>query len=141
MFVRMVSELGSSYLRCKQDENILSRWMGKNAVRCSWKSANPLQTLIGVPSQAGRTTQEPKAPKPKGIARKLARDAANNDSKEKSPVRVAGPTAQLAPTTSTKYTVDSKTLLEQDEFIANYSTPRVALPDVVFRVAQRAVSV
>ena len=70
----------SSYKNYKTDTTKIACWLAENAGKCGWTSPNDI-------APTGDTTKDAKAPRLKGRARKLARDAAAAEKKHQTSVK------------------------------------------------------
>ncbi|KAF2420017.1 hypothetical protein EJ08DRAFT_665773 [Tothia fuscella] len=117
--------LTSSYSRYKEYTNVFTTWLGQAAKKCGYQS--PHEAIASHIPFSLTFNNESKAPRLKGKARKLAKEAAKEiSSPEHQPVPVA-------------HKVTTLQLLQQAELVANCAEPKITIPEQVRKILQRAI--
>jgi hypothetical protein len=117
----------STYKRYKDDTNNIASWLATTAKRCGY----PSDLLTSEAAKSG----EPSAPKLKGRARKLARDAAKNaPSKQQSSQSPDNQPPKKV------YAIARKDFITLADFIASYNKPAVQVPAAVLGLISRAIT-
>ena len=129
----MDAPISSSYRKYKQDTNIFTTWLAKAAARWGWRRDHLQEEVTPAEPHAAQS----KAPKLKGRAQKLVYKAGVS---EKAPPIAQISDTQAKASVSTKYSVDSKTLLEQARFVANCTKPKITIPNTVLWAVNQAIS-
>jgi hypothetical protein len=117
----------TSYKQYKDDTNHVASWLATTAKRCGY----PSDLLTSAAAKKDAQT----APKLKGRARKLARDAAKASPSKQ-------PALQSKDETRAKniYTIARKDFVTLADFIASYNKPTVQVPAAILTLLNRAIA-
>lgn len=113
----------TSYKQCKDDTNHVASWLATTAKRCGY----PSDLLTSAAAKNDAQT----APKLKGRARKLARDAPSKQSALQS--KDEAPPKKV-------YIIARKDFVTLADFIASYSKPPVQVPATLLTLLNRVIA-
>jgi hypothetical protein len=116
-----------SYKQYKTDSDTVATWLANTAQRCGYS-----RDLL-----TNQVSSQQKAPKLKGRARKLAREATQNESLTSLSENLKSKTTPQA----LKYLIATKDFISLAEWIAKSTTPRVEVPASFVSVLDRAITV
>ncbi|EXJ91614.1 hypothetical protein A1O3_00162 [Capronia epimyces CBS 606.96] len=114
--------LASSYLQYKSDTDHVATWLATTAKRCGF-AADLLTASETEPSQ--------KAPKLKGRARMLAKQAAKANKPTTQPAAASKPPV---------YTIPIKEFLPMAQYISGFGKPPIKVPNSFVRILDRAIA-
>ena len=126
--------------RYKQNTTEFTTWLSKSALACGFNFAKlvAFDNVSAQPSAASKEEGVPKAPKLKGRARKLAREAAAAKEKEREK-EAKSLEQEKGKCQITKYKVTSKELIAQAKLVVSSQSPRIDVPSTIIRVLKRAI--
>ena len=117
----------TSYKQYKDDTNHVASWLATTAKRCGY----PSDLLTSAAAKKDAQT----APKLKGRARKLARDAA-----KAAPSKQPGLQSEDEARAKKVYTIARKDFVAWADFIASYNKPPVQVPAALLTLLNRAIA-
>ena len=133
--------LFGTYQRYKQDTTQFTTWLSKAAIACGFNPAKftKLTDASAQPSIKSKAQPDSKAPKLKGRARKLARDALAQEVKARAEAEAKKSREDKADKPTIRYAVTSKELLAQAKQVASSRDPTITVPQTVLFVLKRAI--
>ena len=119
--------LQSSYLKYKEDTDVLAKWLAVKAKQCGY----PADLLSPSDSSTPSTQPNPPSQRSKGATRKQAKAGKENAPQPKTP---------NSPADAPKYTIKVKDFAALAECIARFNKPAVKVPLTVIEVLNRSIN-
>lgn len=129
----LLESLKSSYLQYKLDTDAVASWLASTATRCGY----PKDLLLGGNNELGQRQPRISSKRPKGKARKKAREAKAGNSLPDQSSQTQNEGNSKLPT----YTIAIKEFVTLAEYIAGKTSPSIKIPRTFVTALNQAISV